>query len=277
MSHQSLDGIRRENIKSIFACICEREKISRHEISEATGLSLMTVGKMTDVLCERGVIEYERSETTSVGRKAKSIRLSSELYELVCEIAGDAVKVSFRDLSLNDHGGFGFGNKEDTDGFFGELMRHIFAKGYVGKLIGGSVVYEKEDDIELAEKLAQICKGALSVDVAVADAVFEKAEGASMSHADVGSLIYLARCEKGARAVFIGRDGYVHLGNIHATARELATRISSVVDFLSPDEIFVEDGVSCDIDDIVVVDKERASELLHRGSAARIRLEHIIK
>lgn len=237
----------------------------------------MTVGKMTDVLCERGVIVYERSDAAGVGRKAKSIRLANELYELVCEISGDNIKASFHDLTLNDRGGFDLNGKEDTDGFFGELMRYIFENGYVGKLIGGSVVYEKKDDIPLAEKLAQVCVGALSIDVSVENALLEKAEGALVSRADVDSLIYLASCANGAYAALKSRDGYVHLGNIHADTCELATRISAIVVFLSPDAVFVEDGVPCDICDRVTVDKELASELLRRGSAARIRLEHVIK
>ena len=58
MEEHSLENIRHDSIRKIFGCITAAEQVSRLEISNDTGLSLMTVGKITDMLAEKGVIVY---------------------------------------------------------------------------------------------------------------------------------------------------------------------------------------------------------------------------
>ncbi|MBE6599562.1 MAG: hypothetical protein E7638_08985 [Ruminococcaceae bacterium] len=50
MKNISLQSIKWESVRSIFSIIAERDTVSRAEIAEGTGLSLVTVGKAADAL-----------------------------------------------------------------------------------------------------------------------------------------------------------------------------------------------------------------------------------
>lgn len=60
MNNISLRSIKYESIKAIFTSIADSEKISRAEISEKTGLSLVTIGKIADALST--LISYPKSK-----------------------------------------------------------------------------------------------------------------------------------------------------------------------------------------------------------------------
>ena len=87
MEKYSLGSIKRDSIRRVFACIKNKELISRLEISQQTGLSLMTVGKIADALAEKDVIIQQKGTTGSVGRKASYISLNKDNFALVLDIA----------------------------------------------------------------------------------------------------------------------------------------------------------------------------------------------
>ena len=76
MDNIHLQHIRWTNVNSIFRAIASKPKISRAEIAETTGLSLMTVGKVVDTLIEKNVVSQVKLIKNEVGRRAGIVNLN---------------------------------------------------------------------------------------------------------------------------------------------------------------------------------------------------------
>ncbi len=87
MKKYSLGSIKRDSIRRVFAAIRKKELISRLEISQEIGLSLMTVGKIADALADKGVIIQQKGTTGTVGRKASYISLDRDNFALVLDLS----------------------------------------------------------------------------------------------------------------------------------------------------------------------------------------------
>lgn len=87
MEKHSLGSIKRDSIRRVFAAIRKKELISRLEISQEIGLSLMTVGKIADALADKGVIIQQKGTTGTVGRKASYISLDRDNFALVLDLS----------------------------------------------------------------------------------------------------------------------------------------------------------------------------------------------
>lgn len=72
--------IKLENYMKVMDVIAKRPNPSRSDITDTTGISLMTVGKISNTLREKDIIVTDVIESNQRGRKAKSARISEEKY-----------------------------------------------------------------------------------------------------------------------------------------------------------------------------------------------------
>lgn len=101
MNNISLKSIKYESIKAIFASIADTEKTSRADISEQTGLSLVTVGKIADALLELGVISQVKEIKPQAGRRAGILSVNPEKFAIVIDITSYDFRFAVLDLRLN--------------------------------------------------------------------------------------------------------------------------------------------------------------------------------
>lgn len=271
MAEQSLDGIRRESIRRIFSCIRKNKNVSRHRISEETGLSLMTVGKITDMLSLRGVVVCEKKNGGGVGRKAESISVSGELFAAVIEISRHDTNVFFLDFELSPRHSFKLPRDVDNDDFFSEFMKFVFEHELIGKLVGAAFAYEDETDKQYGERLSENFRDKLGLDSFCTEPLIYKSNGAHMISGNTRSIIYLTSRGDDVRGRYIGEERQTVCGSFDRAATDIEDRIASLIDFLSPEEVFL-DGIEVKSDDLgTKVNDELASKFLCIGC-----MEHII-
>lgn len=80
-------ALRLSNCISLLTTIEKNEGITRKGISEKTGLSLMTVGKLCSLLCECDIITEQKEEKSESGRKASACFISPSFSLAVINIA----------------------------------------------------------------------------------------------------------------------------------------------------------------------------------------------
>lgn len=80
-------ALRLSNCISLLTTIEKNEGITRKGISEATGLSLMTVGKLCSLLCECDIITEQKEEKSESGRKASACFVSPSFSLAVINLA----------------------------------------------------------------------------------------------------------------------------------------------------------------------------------------------
>ncbi len=100
MQNVSLKSIKWESIKSIFGAIAGKTSVSRAEISTATGLSLMTVGKVTDALLSMGIILQTKENRSSAGRRAGLLRVNPAHYAIVLDLTSRDFSMHLIDMDL---------------------------------------------------------------------------------------------------------------------------------------------------------------------------------
>lgn len=96
----NLKSVKNESIKKIFNAVASSTRISRAEIAEATGLSLMTVGKVIDALLGLNIVRQEMQIKNNVGRRAGLISIDTVHYAVVIDLSERAFSISVIDLSL---------------------------------------------------------------------------------------------------------------------------------------------------------------------------------
>lgn len=65
--------VRKKNILSYLCALARRGGCSRHALAAETGLSLMTVGKISETLIAAGAVREEKSQSNQVGRRALQV------------------------------------------------------------------------------------------------------------------------------------------------------------------------------------------------------------
>lgn len=102
MSINGLTQIRNRNIMSIFNEIAHSDGILRSEISNRTGISLMTIGKIMDQFLKRDVV-YEREYlTSSAGRKPSLALLNLDKWRICVFSITDHIGVTVMGLDLKE-------------------------------------------------------------------------------------------------------------------------------------------------------------------------------
>ncbi|MEE0969420.1 MAG: hypothetical protein U0M06_08635 [Clostridia bacterium] len=93
-------NIKNENTRAIFCAIAGVSGISRAEISEKTGLSLMTVGKVADILVKEEYITQAKPAREMAGRRAGMLTVADNHFIFVIDISGDVCRASVLNLKL---------------------------------------------------------------------------------------------------------------------------------------------------------------------------------
>lgn len=94
MGNINLKSIKKESINAVFSVIAAGHDISRADISHATGLSLMTVGKVTDTLLEKNIIVQAKETKHEVGRRAGLVNLNADNKMAIFDLSTYNFKMS---------------------------------------------------------------------------------------------------------------------------------------------------------------------------------------
>lgn len=97
----NLKSIRWESVKVIFQAISAAEQISRAQLADSTGLSLVTVGKVADSLLSMGVLTQEKQIKNTAGRRAGLLQIHPDKFALLLDISCRPFRFSILDLRLN--------------------------------------------------------------------------------------------------------------------------------------------------------------------------------
>lgn len=84
----AMDTINQKNIKvqnmlQVCDVIFSKDNLSRYEISQDTGISIMTVGKVVEFLKQAGVVSEVKDDSSTVGRKAGKICCRGDQWNVV--------------------------------------------------------------------------------------------------------------------------------------------------------------------------------------------------
>ena len=101
MAKLTLKSIKRENARLVLESIARTRHITKLQISEETGLSLMTVGKIVSMLGEAGIIVHGKNVAQKVGRRAEVLRIRYDWLIPVFEISSRNFKFYITDLEGN--------------------------------------------------------------------------------------------------------------------------------------------------------------------------------
>ena len=88
MAKITLSLIKRDHVKVVLEAIARKKHITKQEIAALTGLSLVTVGKITDTLGEAGIIVHGKNVQQKVGRRAEVLRVRQDWAIPVYDLSG---------------------------------------------------------------------------------------------------------------------------------------------------------------------------------------------
>lgn len=152
----SQSGIRNENIIAIFNEIAGSDGISRSEISERTGLSLMTVGKVADLMTHEGIAHQAKPATGNAGRRAGMLTLLDSHFILSLDISGESFRATALNLALVPFDSVSYryndslAPEDNLIIFYREacslLMKHLMSKKLSGMGICIPGDYDEESD-----------------------------------------------------------------------------------------------------------------------------------
>lgn len=101
MARISLKTIKQENARAVLESIARKKHITKLEISEETGLSLMTVGKIVSTLGAGGIIVHGKNIAQKAGRRAEVLRIRHDWLIPMFEISSRIFKFYVSDLEGN--------------------------------------------------------------------------------------------------------------------------------------------------------------------------------
>lgn len=100
MGPMNMKSIRWESVKAIFHAIAASDQVSRAQIAEQTGLSLVTVGKVADTLLEMGMLTQEKQVRSTAGRRAGLLQIHPDRFALNLDLSCLPFRFSILDLRL---------------------------------------------------------------------------------------------------------------------------------------------------------------------------------
>lgn len=101
MAAYSNESLRKENIDAVFYAVAEGKCATRTEISEYTGISVVTVGKAVEEFLDRGVFIQRASQKKTVGRHANRVVLNKTKQFAVIDISNKNFRATCFDLAFN--------------------------------------------------------------------------------------------------------------------------------------------------------------------------------
>lgn len=88
MAKITLNLIKRDNVKAVLEAIARKQHITKQEIAVETGLSLVTVGKITNILGEAVVLVHGKNVNQKIGRRAEVFRVRKDWAIPVYDLSG---------------------------------------------------------------------------------------------------------------------------------------------------------------------------------------------
>lgn len=88
MAKITLSLIKRDHVRVVLEAIARKKHITKQEIAALTGLSLVTVGKITDTLGEADIIVHGKNVQQKVGRRAEVLRVQQDWAIPVYDLSG---------------------------------------------------------------------------------------------------------------------------------------------------------------------------------------------
>ena len=85
-AHPALAGFRRENLLCCFDALCTKDTLTRAELATATGLSIMTTGKIADALVECGVLGEQKLPGAGAGRRPGTLQFDAKPTFLILSL-----------------------------------------------------------------------------------------------------------------------------------------------------------------------------------------------
>ncbi len=166
MKNTALKNIKYESIKSIFTAIATSEKISRARISDKTGLSIVTIGKIVDALVALDAVREVKEARQQAGRRAGVLSVNKSKYILILDITSYNFSFSLLDLSLSliekiDRRYIStVGYQDNIDSFFREALSHLNKHYSLDNCIGVGISlpapYDSEKDCVRSYKVPEI-------------------------------------------------------------------------------------------------------------------------
>ena len=85
--HTAFAGFRRENLLSCFAALCQSTGMTRAELAAATGLSIMTTGKIADAMIECGILYEQKLRVPGAGRRPGTLHFHNKPLFLLLNLS----------------------------------------------------------------------------------------------------------------------------------------------------------------------------------------------
>ncbi len=161
----TVTDLKRENTEAVLSAICGSDGISRSEIAQRTGLSLMTVGKAAHRLISLGIIREHMPKYSGKGRVAGVLSVSRETLCFVCDISSDPFVAYTVDIGGRTVGrlrydyDFGSTPEENLADFLSDA-RSLLA--HCRWVMGSALVYSGRYIPEIGELIMPFTKTGLS-------------------------------------------------------------------------------------------------------------------
>ncbi len=98
MKNINLQSIKWESVRSIFNIIAEKDTVSRADLSHATGLSLVTVGKVADALLSLDIVLQAKETRSNAGRRAGLLSINHGNYAVILDLISRSFTAVVLDL-----------------------------------------------------------------------------------------------------------------------------------------------------------------------------------
>jgi len=102
MSSKCMHRTRTEHLLSSFSVIADNPGITRSALAEMTSLSLMTAGKIADILCRLGAVTQTAASASRAGRHSQCLRVSGNRYAVILNLTSRNFDAVFMDLNLSE-------------------------------------------------------------------------------------------------------------------------------------------------------------------------------
>lgn len=172
MGNVSLRSIKYESILNIFGAVADCEKISRAEIAEKTGLSLVTVGKIADALVERDILSQVKEIRCHAGRRAGVLSVNQSKYALIFDFTSYDFRYSILNLHLEllEKSQYQYNKnlsfEDNLRRFLFETYVTINSKYTIENCFGIGVAvsgpYNDETDTVISSRVSELCSVKLS-------------------------------------------------------------------------------------------------------------------
>lgn len=167
MNNSNLRSIKYESIKAIFNAISECEKISRAEIADITGLSLVTIGKIADALIDFEIISQVKEIRHQAGRRAGLLSVNDAKFALVLDFTSYEFRYSVLNLRLclleknQYHYQESLSFEENFRRFLSETRAYIDSKYSLSNCFGIGVAvsgpYNTDSDRVISSRVPELC------------------------------------------------------------------------------------------------------------------------